>query len=192
MELELLCEYWTRLAENREASSFTFGGFSAETVATKLLQMEHAINDPKVFRLPCNAPMGQRANVLAQCGLLASAEGRRSLANVDGNGELWEHSKGETTPATPETTDDPAVTPPPLESPEVVSMPPASMPSVSMSPSLQPAAIDSPSALSARAVAILTQYAGEEHVQSLRCVLQAVPTSQKVSATQRSSWIHWS
>jgi len=165
LETDLLCEFWSRLAANREASSFEFAGFAAEMVAAKLLQMERAIDDPKTFRLPCNAPESQRAGTLAQCRLLATADGRKSLASVDGNGEMWDSEQN------------PTVKPVAPRAPVVV---PEQTHGVPDGPMPQPSATVSPTARSADAQTILTHYAGEDNVLRLRSALQAVRVPRTV------------
>ena len=72
LEIELLTAFWARLAAKEESTSFVFKTFDAETVARKLEELERAIPDQKLFRMPCDVPENQRDEVLAACKLLSA------------------------------------------------------------------------------------------------------------------------
>ena len=54
-EIDLLCEFWSRLANGNTTCRFPFKSFGPLAVYDKLTHMEKLLNDDKLFRMPTTA-----------------------------------------------------------------------------------------------------------------------------------------
>jgi hypothetical protein len=91
-EIDLLCEFWSRLANGKPAYRFPFNGFNAKSVYAKLVHMELLLDDPRLFRMPCSTPEHQQSIIISDCRLLANSEGKVTLGKgMEGaEGVMWE------------------------------------------------------------------------------------------------------
>ena len=78
-EIDLLCEFWSRLANGNPSYRFPFNGFDAKAVYAKLVHMELLLNDRRLFRMPCFSPEHQQSIIISDCRLLANSEGKVTL-----------------------------------------------------------------------------------------------------------------
>ena len=95
-EIDLLCEFWSRLANGNTSYRFPFNGFNAKAVYAKLHHMEELLGDPKLFRMPCCTPEQQHSIIIADCKMLATSEGKVSLGkSAEGaEGVMWAQGDG--------------------------------------------------------------------------------------------------
>ena len=95
-EIDLLCEFWSRLANGKPAYRFPFNGFNARAVNDKLVHMELLLDDPRLFRMPCSTPEHQQSIIISDCRLLANSEGKVTLGKgMEGaEGVMWERGNG--------------------------------------------------------------------------------------------------
>ena len=95
-EIDLLCEFWSRLANGSPSYRFPFNGFNAKAVYAKLVHMEELLDDPRLFRMPCSTPEHQQSIIISDCRLLANSEGKVTLGKgMEGaEGVMWERGNG--------------------------------------------------------------------------------------------------
>ena len=92
LELNLLCQYWARLAR-REKRKFALDGFSEKATRRKLQELKLALK-PEYFELPLHTPYEELPDILAACKSLGTKEGRVQAANGQ-FGNIWQQESAD-------------------------------------------------------------------------------------------------